>query len=358
MRKFRSILFTCGMLVLAATLLMGTLHSAFAQRAGVTAHDFTVPTGQDPWGTAFDASGNVWVAIPSCDPTPQCGNSNPGALAVFNPSTSSWTATYQLPSGYAQAFFLAIDGKGRVWFAMPMNNSIGMFNPATKTFQKWTVPTAGAGPWDLTIDHNGIIWFTEHYTNKIGRFSPFKHTFLEYTTPAANSLPYGIVVDAANNIWFTENNPSVAQIGEFTKGTIKEYKIRSNPPSGLTPHLITVDPNGNLWWSEGFVGMIGELQVKLAVPGTNNGVKEFAYPVSCSNCGEHTSGISVDKNGLIWFDDSLQNIFGSFPDTGTGSFTVYAAPTANGHAHDGLRVDSQNRVWFDEEFANKLAEAS
>jgi streptogramin lyase len=103
--------------------------------------------------------------------------------------------------------------------------------------------------------------------------------------------------------------------------------------------------------------MIGELQVKLAQPGTNNGVTEYAYSLPCQSCSAHTSGISVDSNGLVWFDDSLQNIFGSFPDSGTGSFSEYNTPTLSSHPHDGLRVDSQNRIWFDEEFANKLAEA-
>jgi len=105
--------------------------------------------------------------------------------------------------------------------------------------------------------------------------------------------------------------------------------------------------------------MIGELNVSQAVPGTNKGVTEHAYPF-CNTCGsEHTSGISVDRNGLIWFDDSLQSIFGSFPDSGGGSssFTIYKTPTPNSHPHDGLNVDGQNRVWFDEESANKLAEA-
>jgi streptogramin lyase len=208
------------------------------------------------------------------------------------------------------------------------------------------------------IDGHGKIWFTEHYTNKIGSFDPVTHTFLEVSTPSSNSLPYGIVVDASNNVWFTENNSSVALIGEYTSGGhLQEYKIRNTSSGALTPHLITVDPNGNIWWSEGFVGMIGELHVAQAVPGTNKGVKEYAYQKLCSTCGKHTSGISVDRNGLIWFDDSLQQIFGSFPDSGTGSFITYSTPTSNGHPHDGLNVDALNRVWFDEEFANKLAEA-
>jgi len=77
-------------------------------------------------------------------------------------------------------------------------------------------------------------------------------------------------------------------------------------------------------------------------------VTEYHYTPSCGSCGSHTSGISTDKQGLIWLDDSLQNTFGSFP-VGGGSFSFYNSP--GGHPHDGLNVDSQNRVWFDEEFA-------
>ncbi len=323
--------------------------------------DFYIPTGQEPWGTTFDGSGNVWVAIPNCDPAPMCGSSSPpGKIAEYKPSASSWVATYQLPSGYSQALFLAVDGQGNVWFPLLMANAIGMLNPHTNTFQEWAVPTASAGPWDIAIDHNGKIWFTEHFTNKIGEFDPSTQTFHEFATQAGNSQPYGITVDESNNVWFTENNSSVAMIGEYTSGgSLKEYKIRSNPPSGLTPHLIAVDPNGNIWWSEGWVGMIGELKVSQAQPGTTNGVTEYAYPANCGNCGgTHTSGIGVDSNGQVWFTDSLQNIFGSFPNSGNGSFSIYQAPTQNAHAHDGLNVDSQNRIWFTEEFANKLAEAT
>ena len=328
------------------------------QPAIVYKRDFSIPAGSDPWGTAFDSKGRVWVAIPDCDPSPTCSTTSPGQIAVFNPAISTWVATHQLPSGFAQPLFLAFDAQGQLWFPMPMNNSLGMFNPTTKVYQQWAVPTPDSGPWDIAVDHSGNIWFTEHYGNKIGRFNPVSHTFTEIATPASDSQPYGITVDASNNVWFTENNSSVSLIGEYTAGgTLLEYKIRNGSTSNLTPHLITVDPNGNIWWTEGWAGMIGELQVTLAQPGTNNGVTEYAYPQGCNSCGTHASGISVDRNGLIWFDDSLQSTFGSFPDTGSGAFTIYRTPTASSHPHDGLQVDAQNRIWFDEELANRLARA-
>lgn len=331
----------------------------------VTASD-VYTNGSDPWGTAFDSNGMVWVALPGCDPTPQCGSSTPpGKIGEFNPSAKGWLRTYTLPAGYAQPLFLAFDAKGKLWFPMPMNNSLGELDPSTGTFQQWTVPTASSGPWAVAVDKNGLVWFTEHYGYKVGSFNPSNQTFTEFATPSQSSQPYGITVDSANNVWFTENNSSVALIGELTpqidaqgnvQASLKEYKIRSSgSTSGLTPHQITIDSNDNVWWSEGWVSMIGELKVSAAQPGTTNGVTEYGYRGSCSNCGSHTSGITADHSGNIWFDDSLQSIYGSFPASGSGSFSLYNTPTSNSHPHDGLNVDGQNRLWFDEEFANKLA---
>lgn len=331
---------------------------AQALRSAISVNDYYVASGQDPWGTAFDRNGNVWVAVPGCDPNPTCNKTPAGKIEVFNPASSNWTGDYQLPASFSQALFLAFDKNGNVWFPLPMSNAIGMYSVSTKVFHKYAVPTPGAGPWGIVIDHKNKIWFTEHFKNKIGRFDPVTHQFMEVTTPAANSLPYGITVDAKDNIWFTENNSSVALIGEYTAGEkLQEYKIRNGSTNGLTPHLITVDHNGNIWWSEGFASAIGELVVSQAVPGTNKGVTEYMYNHPCGSCSSHTSGISVDHKGNVWFDDSEQEIFGSFPTSGTGSFSLYNIPTPNGHPHDGLNVDSQNRVWFDEEFANKLARA-
>ncbi|HJT55274.1 MAG TPA: hypothetical protein VJ761_02175 [Ktedonobacteraceae bacterium] len=328
--------------------------------SGVTATDFYVNSGSDPWGTAFDGQGHVWVAVPGCDPNPTCNtNDPPGKLEEFNPSSSSWMQTLQLPSGYGQPLFLAIDSQGRLWFPSPMSNAIEMYNPSNKTFHKWNVPTANAIPWDVAVDHSGKIWFTEHGSYKIGKFNPSSHVFKEFSTPATNSNPYGITVDSHNNIWFTENNDTVALIGEYkvSAGKLQEYKIRNGSTNGLTPHLITVDHSGNIWWSEGFVGGIGKLNVAQAVPGTTNGVKEYFYTPPCGNCGTHTSGIAADNKGNVWFDDSDQSIFGSF-NISSSSFSLYNTPTSNSHPHDGLNIDSQGTIWFDEEFANKLAKAT
>jgi streptogramin lyase len=352
--------FGAAVLLAAGAVIGSRAPSALASSIS-SVSDFWVPiSNSDPWGTAFDSSGRVWIALPGCNPAPTCSASTPpGHLALFDPSIRHWVSVVSLPTGYGQPLFVQVDSAGKVWFTMPVTNSIGVYDPVSKTIQQWAVPTASAGPWDLAIDSTGNIWFTEHYVNQIGSFNPATQTFQEIATPATNSNPYGITVDASGNIWFTENTDAVALIGEYTSaGVLDEYKIRNTPTagSGLTPHLITVSPNGSIWWSEGFVHAIATLNLAVAQPGTNDGVTEYSYASTCSNCGTHTSGISADTLGNIWFDDSNQNTFGSLP-VGGGAFSIYNSPTSKSHPHDGLNVDSQNRVWFDEQFGNKLAVA-
>jgi streptogramin lyase len=349
-------------LILASIMfvMVTTLRSqAASTQLTMNATDYYTP-GQNPWGTAFDSSGRVWVALPGCDFAPSCPNTTPpGKIALFDPVSHFWPITVSLPAGYGQPAFVALDHSGNVWFTMPVTNTIAVYNPNANTISSWTIPTAGAGPWDLAIDSKGIIWFTEHYTNKIGSFNPSSDTFQEISTPAANSNPYGITIDASDNVWFTENTDSVALIGEYTQGTLLEYKIRNTATAGtgLTPHMISVAPNGDIWWTEGWVHSIAVLKIASAQPGTNNGVTEYAYTPACSTCGSHTSGISVGKQGYVWLDDSLQNTYGYFPLDASSGFTFFNTPSG-GHPHDGLNVDAQNNVWFNEEFANKLAEAT
>jgi streptogramin lyase len=288
----RNILTFCVALIMVAASILLAARSIIGSRAqsslassisNVTT--YSVP-GSDPWGTAFDSSGRVWVALPGCDLAPSCPSSTPpGKLALFDPVAQSWVTIVSLPKGYGQPPFVAVDQAGKVWFTMPVTNAIGVYDPVAQTVAQWAVPTASVGPWDIAIDSNGKIWFTEHYVNKIGSFDPNAQTFHEIATPASNSNPYGITVDASNNIWFTENTDSVALIGEYTnQGVLNEYKIRntSTGGTGLTPHLITIDPNGNIWWSEGWVSAIGTLNLAAAHT-TRSGTIVFQLPTAATS---------------------------------------------------------------------------
>jgi streptogramin lyase len=321
----------------------------------------------NPWGTAFDASGNTWFAEPGCDFAPTCSSSaGPGQIGYLA-AGSSTPQFWKLPSITGnQPIFVALDGAGKVWFTTPNNSMIGEFDPVTQTFVgQWAV-TPGSGPWDLAFN-GGKIWYAEHLVSAVGEFDPTTHTYQDFQTPTANTQPYGIVGnDPANPalVWFTENTSSSAKVAYVDTAhgdAISEFSVSANP-GGMTPHLITLDANGHPWWSEGWTRAIGTLNPAVATAGVCGsssgdctGVTEHGLGPSTSQCGgSHVSGIAVMNGGqTVWSDDSLSNQIAAFT-TSNATFTFYQESCV--HTHDGLNVDPLNNVWWDEEFANTLGE--
>ena len=306
-----------------------------------------VPTQATPWGIAFDKSGHVWVAEPSCDPAPACTTAFPATIGEYNLSTASLVKNYNEPSGFSGPLFLAVDGSGNIWFTEPNSNAIGELTlGSSPTWNQWKIPTGNSVPYDLVFDGKGNLWFTEFSGNKIGFFNKTKHTFVETATPTANSHPYGITKTSGGQIWFAENNlPKIASFSPTKSGkvTISEHLIGALTTNYPTPHLITSDKSGNIWYSEGFAANIGEF-----MPGSNT-YKDFNVSCSTQCSGIHISGIGVDSKGRIWFDDSLSARIGYY-NPATGVVTTLTLSNTGAHPHDGLGLDSSGNTWFTEEF--------
>src|ERR1700740_2097214 len=120
-------------IVLASTLFaLGSIVSVYAKpstAAGISSLTSVWTPGSDPWGTAFDSSGRVGVALPGCDLSPSCPSSTPpGKLALFDPPTQSWVQVVSLPAGFGQPIFVAVSATGKVWFKIPGTNTIGEYD--------------------------------------------------------------------------------------------------------------------------------------------------------------------------------------------------------------------------------------
>ena len=338
--------------------------AAGASAAAASILTFWVTQGVgEPWGTAFDAAGNLWFADPGCDFAPTCGSGTPPGEIGEIKAASHALAFYRLPAITGnQPIFLAFDSSGDLWFTTPNNSKIGEFNPGTGHFVgQWSV-TPGSGPWDLAISGNAL-WYTEHLGSALGRFDVIAHTHRDYQTPSANSNPYGLAI-AGSTVWFTENNSTVDQVGALntSTGVISEYRIVL-PVSG-TPHMITIGPGGRPWWSEGWSNTIATLNPSAATPGscgvssgTCAGIQRYALPVTTACSGSsHVSGIDYSaSSSLIRLDNSLTAQVGSFNPV-SGAFAMTTLSNCSAHPHDGTSLDTHGHLWFDEEFGNAIGE--
>ena len=153
--------------------------------------------------------------------------------------------------------------------------------------------------------------------------------------------------DPKGNIWFAENGLGVNQIGSFTPTLSGHVKISEDAIKGTRPHLITADEAGNIWFSEGFDGDIGEF---IPATGENKIVRVYSGLCTQTLCsGTHISSIRADSKGTIWFTDSLSQHIGYFVPA-TGQLVVQQL-RMNSHPHDGLNLDKYGRVWFTEQDA-------
>src|SRR5216683_912159 len=236
---------------------------------------------------------------------------------------------------------------GDVWFTQPSSDALGEFDPQDQSWQQWQLKQ-GSSPFDMTFDTHGNLWFTEFGTNDIGFFDPRTDTLVENPIPTPASNPYGITVDPHGTVWFTENATGVDQIGSFTTTTSGTIKITEHAVGAVRPHLITTDRAGNVWYSGGFGGNIGEFN-----PRSGNSISFVVNQGTCSSptsCpGTHISGIYLDNKGNVWFTDALSQRVGYLVPA-SGQVVVRTLPYNNAHPHDGLLIDSSDRVWFTEEF--------
>ena len=339
-----------GILIFGSSLI---IHQTSARAANIT----QASTATNPWGLAIDGSGHIWVAEPACNASPTCSTPPAGVIGEYNLSNDTKVSDFHATSIY-NPVFLALDGQGNVWFTDSTHNAIGELVPGTNTWTEYPVPTANTVPYDLVFS-GGNIWFTEFGTSHIGFFDTTSHTFTENAIPTSTASPYGLTKVANGDIWFAENNlTNPGKLGSFTptvNGTLANNAISEHSITNPGPHLLTSDSQGNIWFTEGFNGHVGEyttaghdVEYDVAVGVCPQGTPG-ATPPPCS--GTHISGIAVDSNGLVWFDDSLVGRVGYInPANGLYTTTSLVSSTdTSPHPHDGLVVDSNNNVWVSEQ---------
>ncbi len=161
----------------------------------------------------------------------------------------------------------------------------------------------------------------------------------DFTTPTAKSGPAVVTVGPDGNLWFTESGANKIGMINPTTHAISEFSI---PTANSDPEGITAGPDGNVWFAEYAGNQIGMINVATHV------ISEYNLPTM--NAAPYA--ITVGRDGNLWFTELSANQIGVI-NPSTHSISEFLIPTPKSHAAE-ITAGPDGNLWFTEASANQI----
>lgn len=246
---------------------------------------------------------------------------------------------------------VAVEGPGRVWVTLPPQNAIGylVVSPSgTYDVATYVLPTAGSEPYDIAYAA-GAVWVTERLGNKIARFDPATKTWTEYPVPTPDSQPTGLVVLAGSpvQVWFAERSGNkLGQLivaGDLT-GAVAEFPLPAGAEFAQAQmEDVAAVSSDAVWFTLPGAGLIGRFSLPLW--GSSQGfyfLNPRNYPWLFPGKTLRPWQMKLDGWGLPWFTEpGTDHIMRYNPNT-IAQFEHYPVVSTNGEL-DGLWVSPRDR---------------
>jgi streptogramin lyase len=284
---------------------------------------------------------------------------------------------YALPNGSTGPSQITSDAKGGIWFVEQGSDQIGHFNPQTRAFSEFDIPTPGALPEGIAVDSNGEVWFDELSSNGLGVLFPANGTIREITIPPGpdgiGCGPIAITPQGNGSYWIACEFSN--QLDEYTPslGVLKQFDL---PVPLSAPLQIIFDRSGSIWFTAADAGMLGTAELDQLRPGTTDGIDEFAplndsYVTTIVNpllpSGSVRTSLAVPSVMALSPDGSSlwvsEHGGGSFDRYGIESKTLTkyftSLPSSSLYTQslpNGIAVDASGYVWVAEHYGNRIAE--
>jgi virginiamycin B lyase len=280
---------------------------------------------------------------------------------------------FPLPTPDAYPHDAAVDPQDQVWYTARRANSIGRFDPATRTFKEFPLRTRNAGPQGLISDAEGIIWFTENARGRIGRLDPGTGRIREYVAPSARD-PHTPVFGPDGRLWFTAPGSNRVVRFDVKKYGMKVYRL---PTPEARPTGIVAAADGRLWFCELGAGKLGSLEpesgeiVEYATPTPDSGPQRLAADdaylwVTLNSAGKlarfnyrthewrewsspsgpeaRPFGIALARSGAVWYNEAGADKMVRFDPT-TETFETFPMPSPASVVRN-LARDSKGTLWL------------
>jgi len=161
---------------------------------------FPSPTGEsgNAYGMAIDPSGIVWFVEPLSE-----------KYAKIDPETGKATE-YSIPGsgqGITRLRRMQSDAHGNIWIGeFGGKGKLLEVDSHTGKLTEYDPPTSYAGPYSVDIDRvHDIVWVNEMMADQIARFDPRTKTFTEFRIPTGGSSIRRIEVDPSRptRVWYS-----------------------------------------------------------------------------------------------------------------------------------------------------------
>lgn len=133
---------------------------------------FDAPRGRGPYGITATPDGEIYYASLAGSHIAAIDRET-GAATVIDPPT---------PNQGARRIWS--DSQGRLWISEWNAGQLGMYDPATETWQEWKLPGDQPQPYAVFVDDQDIIWLSDFGANALVSFDPETETFEVFPLPS------------------------------------------------------------------------------------------------------------------------------------------------------------------------------
>ncbi len=241
--------------------------------------------------------------------------------------------------------FLTIDSNNNVWFVNPTVGQIGYLDIDTGEVKTKTLPELEPKeikniPLNIQADFDGNVWTSIINKNTIIKYLPEQDIFEEYVLPDKESLPFALTVDENGDLWYTTTAKGEIGFIDSADGNITQFS--NNTISLQAPEFITFDKNGDLWITE---------HAGLAITKFNRNLENFERTI-VPNSDALPFGMAFDRYGNIWFAQHVVDSIGVY-DPDNDDLREVLVPSQSSFVQF-MTSDSNDNVWFVEQEANKI----
>lgn len=210
--------------------------------------EYTIPTPRSsPIGITAGPDGNIWFTEADGH---KIGRITPaGAITEFLiPPLGGFPS---FPRG------ITAGRDGNLWFSEFFTGRVGRITTEGVITLFVVEPSCCASLGEITAGPDGNIWFIEEEENRIVRVTP--EGKMDYF--AAAEKVYGIVGGPDKALWVTYGPSKMARL--TTDGIVSELVL---PTKDARPQIVTVGPDGHIWFTEMSANKIGRIPIVSSPP--------------------------------------------------------------------------------------------